>query len=152
MGKNFKNRYATIANFMDAVAFFYTISVDFDTNRRNITTILQQFLKSLYDSVIQQSQNCRYCHAMEPRNSASWITYVYTTSVHTYKFFTLRPVHTRVVYHAVTTSRGLKTACGQIEHIEINYDTHTNADRIRSDWTFDHGVSGLLLVIRNTRS
>ncbi len=35
----------------------------------------------------------------------------------------LRPVHTCAVCHAV------KITCGQIEHIEINYDAHTNVVR-----------------------
>ncbi len=40
------------------------------------------------------------------------------------KYFTLvRTVHTCVVFHAVTTT------CRQIEHIEINYDAHTNVVR-----------------------
>ncbi len=61
MGKNFKNRHVTIADCSNAVAVFYKISADFDTDRGNKTTILQQFFKLLYDSVIQQLENCRYC-------------------------------------------------------------------------------------------
>ncbi len=41
----------------------------------------------------------------------------------------LRPVHACSVCHVVTTALSLKTSYGQIEHIEINYDAHTNAVR-----------------------
>ncbi len=41
----------------------------------------------------------------------------------------LWPVHICVVCHAITT------ACGQIEHIEINYDAHTDAVRLRTNTT-----------------
>ncbi len=46
----------------------------------------------------------------------------------------LRPVHTCIVCQVVTTASSLETACGQIERIEINYDTHpTWLDRVWAD-------------------
>ncbi len=41
------------------------------------------------------------------------------------------------VCHAVVTTSGLKTACSQIEHIEINYDAHTNTGRTHPVCQYD---------------
>ncbi len=45
------------------------------------------------------------------------------------------PVHTCAVCNTVKTAHDLETACGQVEHIKINYDANTNEVRPHADRT-----------------
>ncbi len=68
--------------------------------------------------------------------------------------FKLRPVHNCAVCHAVTIAFGLETAHGQIEYIEIYYDTHTNAVRLCTVCNYDTFSLrlGLLLNANGTQT
>ncbi len=50
--------------------------------------------------------------------------------------------HLRSLSHTVKTMRGLKIVCDQIEHIEINYDAHTNVVRLRTVCQYDTFLMG----------
>ncbi len=55
---------------------------------------------------------------------------VFRAHVQNFVVVDLRPVHICMVCHTVTTTHSLETACGQIEHIEINHDAYTDAVRL----------------------